>query len=54
MRAKGVVEVVRSQKMVAAIEVCDQIAPALELLEARCLFGCSRLRQMGNVVLRTQ
>lgn len=54
MRAKEVVEVVRSQRMAAAIEVCNRIVLVLRLLEGRCLFGCSRLRQMGNAVLRTR
>ena len=42
MRAKGVVEVVRSQRMAAAIEVSDRIVPVSGLLEGRCPFGCSK------------
>lgn len=52
MRAMGV-EVVQGRRMAVMIEMCDRIVPVLGLLEGRCPFGCSRLRQMGNAVLRT-
>lgn len=53
MRVMGVVVAVQSRKMTVVIEVYDRIVPVLGLLEGRCPFGCSMLRQMGNVVLRT-
>lgn len=54
MKAMGVVEAVQRRRMAVVIEVRDRIVPVLGLLEGRCPFGCSMLRQMGNAVLRTR
>ena len=40
--------------MAVVIEACDRIVLVLGLLEGRCPFGCSMLRQMGNAVSRTR
>ena len=50
----GVVEAVQRRRTAAVIEVYDRIVLVLGLLEGRCPFGCSMLRQMDNVVLRTR
>ena len=47
------VEAVQGRRMAVVIEMCDRIVPVSGLLEGRCPFGCSRLRQMSNAVLRT-